>query len=59
MFDYQEELQIIYRMSLKYITYIPATGYLWVDYDGEWHGLYETELDAFKAFTKYLLEELK
>jgi hypothetical protein len=54
MIDPQEEYQIIYRQCLKYLTYIPANGYLWVDIDGEWHGLYETERDAFEAFIEYL-----
>lgn len=49
-----EEIAILYRKALKYITYIPAQGYLWVDYHGDWHGLYETENQAVANFLKYL-----
>ncbi|AKF13518.1 hypothetical protein PHIN3_255 [Sinorhizobium phage phiN3] len=50
-----EELAILYRKALKFITYIPAQGYLWIDYDGEWHGLYELERQAVADFFIYLL----
>lgn len=52
----EEEFQIIYRKCLKYVTYIPATGYLWIDINGEWHGVYELEKQAVGAFMKYLME---
>jgi len=49
-----EESHALYRKCLKYVTYIPANGYLWIDADGEWHGLYETEELAVFNFLKYL-----
>lgn len=50
----EEEISIIYRKCLKFITYIPAQGYLWIDRMGEWHGLFETENQAVSAFAFYL-----
>lgn len=50
------EFSKLYRECLKYITYIPGNGYLWIDAQGEWHGLYETEETAVAHFIKYLNE---
>jgi len=49
-----EEYTILYRKCLKYITYISGKGYLYVDFHGEWHGIYETEADAIAHFAFYL-----
>lgn len=52
----EEAFPFIYRKCLKYVNYVPANGYVWIDYREDWHGPYETEDDAVKAFMKYLLD---